>query len=80
MQSPSENEAKQNLNKVDNSDRDSQAPEGDVNPVKHFIEVRAELLSDYGKNPELISGAFPCLFPLGLTAEEAGGTGPLNKV
>ena len=79
MQSPSENEAKQNIYTVANSDRESQAPADDVNPAKHFIKVRSELLSDYGNNPELISGAFPCLFPLRLTAEEAGGTGPLNK-
>ena len=42
--------------------------------------MRSELLNDYEKNPEIISGAFPCLFPLGLTAEGAGGTGPLSKV
>ena len=52
----------------------------DPNPAKHFIKVHSELLSDYGKNPELISGAFPCLFPLGLTAKEAGTAGPLNNV
>ena len=48
--------------------------------AKHLIRVRSELLCDYSKNPELISGAFPCLFPLGLTAEDAGGTGLLSKV
>ena len=53
---------------------------GAKKPMKHFIKVRSELLCDYGKNPELISGAFPCLFPLGLTAAEAGGTGLLSKV
>ena len=49
-------------------------------PVKHFVKVQSQLLCDYDKNPELLSGAFPCLFPLGLTATEAGGTGLLNKV
>ena len=47
--------------------------------VKHYIKVHAELLSDYKNNHDLISGAFPCLFPLGLTAEGLGGTGPMNK-
>ena len=51
-----------------------------ANRAKHLIRVRSELLCDYGQNPELISGAFPCLFPLGLTAEDAGGTGLLSKV
>ena len=77
---PSDNEAKENLSSVNDNVRRSQAPAVDVNPAKHFIKVRSELLNDYGRNPELISGAFPCLFPLGITAEEAGGTGPLNKV
>ena len=42
--------------------------------------MRSELLCDYSHNPELISGAFPCLFPLGLTAKDAGGTGLLSKI
>ena len=42
--------------------------------------MRSELLCDYSRNPDLISGAFPCLFPLGLTAKDAGGTGLLSKV
>ena len=79
MQSPSQAETEQNLNSIDSSDRQSGDP-SDVNPAKHLIKVRSELLNDYRRNPELISGAFPSLFPLGLTAEEAGGTGPLNKV
>ena len=57
----------------------TQAPAGAKTPAKHF-RVRSELLCDYGKNPELISGAFPCLFPLGLTAAQAEGTGLLIKV
>ena len=55
------------------------APAEAANKAKHLIRVRSELLCDYGQNPELISGAFPCLFPLGLTAEDAGGTGLLSK-
>ena len=58
----------------------SNAPAEAAVKAKHLIRVRSELLCDYGKNPELISGAFPCLFPLGLTAEDAGGTGLLSKV
>ena len=58
----------------------SNAPAEAANKAKHLIRVRSELLCDYSKNPELISGAFPCLFPLGLTAEDAGGTGLLSKV
>ena len=58
----------------------SNAPTEPKKPPKHLIRVRSELLCDYGKNPELIFGAFPCLFPLGLTAENAGGTGLLSKV
>ena len=57
----------------------SNAPAEAAVKAKHLIRVRSELLCDYGKNPELISGAFPCLFPLGLTAEDAGGTGLLSK-
>ena len=47
---------------------------------KHYIKVRPELVSDYGQNPELISGAFPCLFPLGVTAKDVGTSGPLSQV
>ena len=47
---------------------------------KHYIRVHPELVSDYGHNPELISGAFPCLFPLGVTAKDVGTTGPLSKI
>ena len=42
--------------------------------------MRPELVSDYGHNPELISGAFPCLFPLGVTAKDVGTSGPLGKI
>ena len=58
----------------------SSVPVEAKNPPKHLIRVRSELLCDYGNNPELISGAFPCLFPLGLTAKDAGGTGLLSKI
>ena len=54
----------------------TQSPAGAKTPAKHF-RVRSGLLCDYGKSPELISGAFPCLFPLGLTAAQAEGTGLL---
>ena len=47
---------------------------------KHYIKVRPELVSDYGQNPELISGAFPCLFPLGVTAKDVGTSGPLSQI
>ena len=47
---------------------------------KHYIRVRPELVSDYGQNPELISGAFPCLFPLGITAKDVGTSGPLSHI
>ena len=47
---------------------------------KHYIQVHNELVSDYGHNPELLSGAFPCLFPLGVTAQDVGTSGPLNKI
>ena len=47
---------------------------------KHYIKVRPELVSDYGHNPELISGAFPCLFPLGVTAKDVGTSGPLSQI
>ena len=77
--SPSENMTKEIHDANQHGDRKSQGPSDDVNPSKHFIKVRSELLNDYGRNPELISGAFPCLFPHGLTAEEAGGTGPVTK-
>ena len=80
MQSHIQHDAVHNIPNDQSSDVKSDGPTGDPNPAKHFIKVRSELLSDYGKNPELISGAFPCLFPLGLTAVEAGTTGPLNKV
>ena len=69
-----------NIDKDECVERKIHGPSGANKPVKHFIRVRSELLCDYGKNPELISGAFPCLFPLGLTAAEAGGTGLLSKV
>ena len=79
IQSPSENAANRNIQTDQSSDMKADGATVDANPAKHFIKVRSELLSDYAKNPELISGAFPCLFPLGLTAHEAGGTGPLSK-
>ena len=80
MQSPLQNAANQNKRTDQSSDIMSDGGTIDANTTKHIIKVRSELLSDYGKNPELISGAFPCLFPLGLTAQEAGGTGPLSRV
>ena len=80
MQPSKQHDAVHNVPNDQSSDVKSDGPTVDPNPAKHFIKVRSELLSDYGKNPELISGAFPCLFPLGLTAVEAGTTGPLNKV
>ena len=85
MQSPLQNVANLNIRTNQSSDIKSDGPTfdanpADANPAKHFIKVRSELLNDYEKNPEIISGAFPCLFPLGLTAEGAGGTGPLSKV
>ena len=55
----------------------------DVGPrqnKKHYIKIRTELVSDYGHNPELISGAFPCLFPLGVTSKDVGTSGPLTKI
>ena len=80
MQSPIQHDTVHKILNGQSSDVKSDCPTVDPNPAKHFIKVHSELLSDYGKNPELISGAFPCLFPLGLTAKEAGTTGPLNKV
>ena len=53
---------------------------GSSEKKKHYIKVRPELVSDYGQNPELISGAFPCLFPLGVTAKDVGTSGPLSKI
>ena len=47
---------------------------------KHYIKVHNELVSDYGNNPALMSGAFPCLFPLGVTAKDVGTTGPLTSI
>ena len=80
MQSPLQNAANHNMSTNQSSDVKSDGLTVDANPAKHFIKVRLELLNDYEKNPEVISGAFPCLFPLGLTAEGAGGTGPLSKI
>ena len=53
---------------------------GSSEKKKHYIRVHHELFSDYGNNPELISGAFPCLFPLGVTAKDVGTSGPLTKI
>ena len=47
---------------------------------KHYIKVHNKLVSDYSHNPELMSGAFPCLFPLGITAKDVGTTGPLTNI
>ena len=53
---------------------------GKTEKTKHYIRVHNELVNDYSHNPELISGAFPCLFPLGVTAEDVGTTGPLSRI
>ena len=45
----------------------------------HVINIREKLLNEYSNNHVLLSGAFPTLFPLGLTAESIGGGGPLKK-
>ena len=37
---------------------------GKTEKTKHYIRVHNELVNDYSHNPELISGAFSCLFPL----------------
>ena len=75
LQNPSENIEEKNLVSDVYDENKSNAPVQAKKQDKHFIRVHSELLCDYGRNPELISGAFPCLFPLGLTAKDAGGTG-----
>ena len=47
---------------------------------KHYIKLHHKLVSDYDNNPALMSGAFPCLFPLGVTAKDVRTTGPLNSI
>ena len=47
---------------------------------KHYIKMHNELVSDYGNKPALMSGAFPCLFPLGVPVKDVGTTGPLNSI
>ena len=47
---------------------------------KHYIKVHNELVSDHGNNPALMSVAFPCLFPLGVTAKDVGTTGSPNSL
>ena len=80
MQSPIEGTDDQKLSEDEGDDSKLNRPPEVKKQAKHFIKVRSELLCDYSRNPELISGAFPCLFPLGLTAKDAGGTGLLSKI
>ena len=42
--------------------------------------MRHELIGDYCHISELKSGAFPCLFPLGVTAKDVVTSGPLTKI
>ena len=46
---------------------------------QHAIKIGDKLLNEYSNNHMLLSGAFPTLFPLGLTAESIGGGGTLKK-
>ena len=44
------------------------------------IQLHSRLLNEYSENPEMLSKSFPTLFPLGLTAEDLGGSGPLSTI
>ena len=44
------------------------------------IQLHSTLLNEYSENPEILSKSFLILFPLGLTPQDLGGSGPLSTI
>ena len=77
--SEGEDKDQQDGGSIENKDDES-------NPIsksasnKWKIHVHNELLNEYLDNHELLSKCFPTLYPLGLSVQDLGGSGPLSAV
>ena len=44
------------------------------------IHLHNELLNEYQENQLLLSKCFPTLFPLGISVDDLGGSGPMSAI